>query len=72
MNAVDGEIYSIQHHVSVVFSAGAPVSSTNETDSHDLTEILLKMALNTLTITPYPVNPDHYWFIERHINIWDK
>ena len=26
---------------------GTPVSSTNKTDSHDITEILLKVALNT-------------------------
>jgi hypothetical protein len=30
----------------VVFS-GLPVSSTNKTDRHDITEILLKVALNT-------------------------
>jgi hypothetical protein len=35
---------------SLVFSA-TPVSSTNNTDRHDITEILLKVALNT--ITPY-------------------
>jgi ABC-type taurine transport system ATPase subunit len=31
-----------------------PVSSTNKTDRHNITEILLKVALNTinLTITP--------------------
>jgi hypothetical protein len=29
------------------FSPGTPVSSTNKTDSHDITEILLKVALNT-------------------------
>ena len=33
------------------FSSGSPVSSTNKTDRHDLTEILLKVALNTLTLT---------------------
>jgi len=27
---------------------GTPVSSTNKTDSHDITEILLKVALNTI------------------------
>jgi hypothetical protein len=26
---------------------GTPVSSTNKTDRHDITEILLKVALNT-------------------------
>jgi hypothetical protein len=31
----------------VVF-LGIPVSSTNKTDRHDITEILLKVALNTI------------------------
>ena len=36
---------------SVVFP-GTPVSSTNKTDRHDIiTEILLKVTLNTLTLT---------------------
>jgi hypothetical protein len=30
------------------FSPGTPVSSTNKTDSHDITEILLKVALNII------------------------
>jgi hypothetical protein len=30
------------------FSPGPLVSSTNETDHHDITEILLKVALNTI------------------------
>jgi hypothetical protein len=34
----------------VVFSA-TPVSSTNKTDRHDITEILLKVALNTINQT---------------------
>jgi hypothetical protein len=35
-------------------SAGTPVSSTNKTDHHDITEILLKVGLNTLNQTkPY-------------------
>jgi len=32
------------------FFPGTPVSSTNKTDRHDITEILLKVALNTITI----------------------
>ena len=36
---------------SVVFS-GYPVSSTNNTDRHDITEILLKVALNTINHKP--------------------
>jgi hypothetical protein len=34
------------------FSPGTTVSSTNKTDRHDITEILLKVALNTITLTP--------------------
>jgi hypothetical protein len=30
------------------FLQGTPVSSTNKTDCHDVTEILLKVALNTI------------------------
>jgi hypothetical protein len=30
------------------FSPGTPVSSTNKTDRHDKTEILLKVALSTI------------------------
>jgi hypothetical protein len=33
------------------FSLGNPVSSTNKTDHHDITDILLKVALNTITLT---------------------
>jgi hypothetical protein len=33
------------------FSPGMPVSSTNKTDHHDITEILLKVVLNTVTQT---------------------
>jgi len=34
------------------FLPGTPVYSTNKTDSHDITEILLKMALNTINQPP--------------------
>jgi hypothetical protein len=34
--------------VIVWFSPGTPVSSTTNTDRHDITEILLKVALNTI------------------------
>jgi hypothetical protein len=30
------------------FSLGTPVSSTNKSDNHDIAEILLKVALNTV------------------------
>jgi hypothetical protein len=34
------------------FSPDTLVSSTNKPDHHDMTEILLKVALNTITLTP--------------------
>jgi hypothetical protein len=34
------------------FSPGPPVSSTNRTDHHDITEILLKVVLNTIKPQP--------------------
>ena len=63
-NPVHGEVYSIQHYVikfasdlrqvAVVFSGCPQASSTNTTDNHDITEILLKVALNTITQTQLP------------------
>ena len=51
---VHGEVYSIQHYVikfvSVWFSPGALVSSTGKTDRHNITEILLKVTLNTISL----------------------
>jgi hypothetical protein len=41
---------------SVDFS-GTPVSSTNKTDHHDMTEILLKVALNTIILPFYHCCP---------------
>jgi hypothetical protein len=36
------------------FSHGTPVSSTNKTDRHDITDILLKVAINIITLTMLP------------------
>jgi hypothetical protein len=36
-----------------IFSPGTPVSPTNKTDCHDIAEILLKVALNTIALTLY-------------------
>jgi hypothetical protein len=46
------------------FSPGTPDTSTNNTDRHDKTEILLKVALNTitLTITPRIIHEGPYVF----------
>ena len=54
-NPAHGDVYSIQLYVikfvsdlSLV-SPGTPVSSTNKADHHDITQVLLKVALNTIT-----------------------
>jgi len=55
----EGEVYSIQHYMIKFvsdwrqvggFLPGTPISSTNKTDSHDITEILLKVALNPMVL----------------------
>ena len=46
------------------FSPGIPVSSTNKTDSHDITAILLKAALNTMT-QPDSFKP--YWRLNMSV-----
>ena len=33
-------------------SSGTPISSTNKTDHHEIAEIVLTVALNTITLTP--------------------
>ena len=40
------------------FSPGTPVSSTNKIDCHDITKILLKVPINTITLTLTP-----FWYI---------
>ena len=56
-NTAHGGVYSIQHYVKKFvndlqqvtgFLPGTPVSSTNKTERHDLTEILLKVPLNII------------------------
>ena len=64
------EVYSIQHYVIKFcqclaagrwFSPGTPVFSTNKTNHQDITEILLKVVLNTI-IQP-PTTEDTYWLV---------
>ena len=35
----------------MVFFLGTPISSTNKTDRNEITEILFKVSLNTITLT---------------------
>ena len=53
-NPVHGEVYSIKHYVIkiVAICDMSVVFSTNKADRHDITEILLKVALNTITPNP--------------------
>jgi hypothetical protein len=67
-----------------LFSPGTPVSSTNKTDSHDIAEILLKAAFNTINQTKaqclsfvlFTMEPDHlkhiYSCIVRFIDLQPK
>ena len=60
-------------YVRSMVSPGIPISSTNKADRHDITEILLKVALNTITINPIPLKifyksklfviKFNYWYI---------
>ena len=57
-NPDNDEVHSIPHYVINLsltcdrFGFLTQVSSTNETDRHDITEILLKVALSTITLNP--------------------
>jgi hypothetical protein len=61
-----GELYSIQHYVIKFVSelqqvgSFSPVSFKNKTDGHDITEILMKVVLNTITHDP---NRHNQWYI---------
>jgi hypothetical protein len=55
-NTTHSEVHSIQQYVIKFVSdlqqiGGFPVSSINISDRHNITEILLKVALNTITLT---------------------
>jgi hypothetical protein len=48
-----------------LFSLGPPVSSTNKTDGHDITEILLKVVLNTIK----QANNKHNLFNKANVSL---
>jgi hypothetical protein len=61
LNPAHGEVYSIQHYViefvSDLWQVGGflwvpPVLSISKSDHHDIAEILSKVALNSITLTP--------------------
>ena len=49
--SVHDEVYSIQHFGTKFVFSGFPI---NKTDHHGVAEILLKLALNTITLTLTP------------------
>ena len=63
-NPVHGEVYSIQHKVcqwlatGLWFSPGTQFSSTNKTNHHNIAEISLKVASNTINL---PTKPTQTW-----------
>ena len=72
-NPAHGEVYSIQHYVIKFVSdprqVGGLRSSTNNTDIHDITEILLKVALNTLNQNLNQIEMISFGFYIKSINI---
>ena len=72
-NTAHGEVYSIQHYVikfvidlrEVCGFLSTPVSSTKKTGHYNITEILLKVALNTitLTLTQHSIFVGFYWMM---------
>jgi hypothetical protein len=59
LNPAIGEVYSIQHYVITFVNdlrqigsfprVRTPISSSNKTDHHDITEVLLKVGCKSLT-----------------------
>ena len=70
-----GEVYSIHYVIKLIsymylrgcFSTGTPVSFGNKTDLHDITEILLKVALNTIK---QPTKPNTIRTTWLGVNEW--
>jgi hypothetical protein len=54
------------------FSLGPPVSSTNKTDCHDITEIWLKVALNTIKQKSLLVHSNVVWCIFMSFGIYNQ
>ena len=74
IDSADGEVYSIQHYmikfVSDLRQLGGflPVASTNKTDRNDITEILLKVAMNKNGVFISPL----HWTISVYLGSEDS
>ena len=61
-NPAYSEVYSIQHYlINLSVTCGALVSSTSKIDRHNITEIVLKVALNTITLTLKESRNQAFW-----------
>ena len=52
------------------FSPGTPVFSTNRTDCHDISEILSKVALNTIILTQTKAVIIYTWYFDFFLNLY--
>jgi len=80
LNPTHGDVYLKQHYVIKfvrdlqqvsLFSWCTSVSSTNKPDCHNITEVLLKVVLNTHNCNPN--NPSYIYFVQcciRQIITW--
>ena len=73
---VHGEVYLIQHYVIVCQWLAtcrwfSPNSSTNKTECHNITEILLKVALNTINQTK-PSSVCGFWILIWYFKLFLK
>jgi hypothetical protein len=52
-------------HKQEIQAPQTPVSSTNKTDRHDVTEIFLKVAFNTIALIEAPPSQISKWLVPR-------
>ena len=59
----------MQVSLNIIYSLGNSVSSTNKTDPHDITDILLKVALNTINHQYHIICMENIYDNQFHCNI---
>ena len=64
-NPIHSEVYSIQHYV--IGRWVSPVSSINKTVRQDITEILLKVALNTINLKKTKPHSGGMYSIQHYV-----